>query len=210
MASLLSPEDKARIERVITEIEANTAGELVVRVIERSASYAGHRAAIAAVLAVTVSWSVAFAVPAAFGTWLLLLQLPVALALYALFGVGPLLRFLVPPHVREASVLARAEQLFLEEGVTETRDRSGVLLLISESEHVVQLLADRGIHERAGVEEWQGDVRLIVDHIRRRRAADGVCEAITRIGAQLARSFPPRPDDTNELSNRVLRVKDGR
>lgn len=204
---LLRPEDKTRIERAIAEVEAHTAGELVVLVLDESDTYAGPRAALATVLTVLVAWLVAFFVPAAFGTWLLLLQVPVGYGFFRLFGWSPLLRWLVPAPVREAAVLARAEQLFLEHGLVETRDRSGVLLVISEAEHVVQLLADRGIHERAGVEEWQHDVRLIVERIREGRAADGVCEAVARIGAQLATAFPPRPDDRNELSNRVIRVQ---
>ena len=35
------------------------------------------------------------------------------------------------------------------------------------------------------------------------RGADGICTAIESIGAQLAAAFPPRPDDTDELTNTV-------
>jgi putative membrane protein len=103
-------------------------------------------------------------------------------------------------------VKARAEQLFIEEGVTETRERSGVLLYLSEAEHRVELLADRGIHERVGAETWQRLVDEVVIGIRAGHAMDGIVKAVDAIGASLAQHFPPSSDDVNELSNAPRRV----
>jgi putative membrane protein len=97
----------------------------------------------------------------------------------------------------------RAKQAFLDHGVTETRDRSGVLIFLSELEHQVQILADRGIHERLGVETWQRHVRTITRAIREDRAGIGIVEVVQEIGEELAAAFPARDDDENELPDGV-------
>jgi putative membrane protein len=100
-------------------------------------------------------------------------------------------------------VLERAMRAFVEQGVTETRDRSGVLIFLSEAEHQVVILADKGINDRVEPSRWQTDVDGIVLAIKEGRAGAGVIAAVDRIGGLLAEAFPPRADDTNELSDAV-------
>ena len=121
-------------------------------------------------------------------------------------GRSAVLRGIVPEPVAAATVHARALQLFVERGIHETRDRSGVLILVSELERRVEILADRGIHERVEAGEWQRDVDELVSSIRGGHAADGVVAVVERIGGLLAQSFPPRADDENELPDEVLRI----
>ena len=54
------------------------------------------------------------------------------------------MRLIVPSRYQQDCVSAKTKQAFIELGVTETRDRSGVLILLSEAEHRVEILADRG------------------------------------------------------------------
>jgi len=138
--------------------------------------------------------------------WLLCGEAPVALALWWISGLPPLLRALVNPTSRHAAVRWRAQQLFLELGVTETRQRSGVLLFLSEAERRVELLADRGIHERVGEEAWRSLVQVVTTAIREGRAAQGVCAAVDSIGESLAQHFPREADDTNELPDAMHRI----
>jgi putative membrane protein len=123
-----------------------------------------------------------------------------------LSGLGAVTRRLVPVGAQREAVRARAEQSFLEQGVTETRERSGVLLFLSEAERRVELLADRGIHERVGTEAWQALVNAVVDSIRTGQAGAGIASAVDAIGAHLAQYFPPSPGDTNELADAPRRV----
>jgi putative membrane protein len=127
-------------------------------------------------------------------------------ACWWLSGVAAVTRRLVSSQAQRAAVLARAEQSFLEQGVTETRDRSGVLLFLSEAERRVELLADRGIHERVGTEDWQMLVNDVVKAIREGRPGAGIAGAVDAIGARLAQHFPPRSDDVNELADEPRRV----
>jgi putative membrane protein len=206
MRHLLSEVEQAQVAEHVTLAERATAGEIVVVVAERSAGYERQRAAFSFVLTLAVAVGVYTFVHDVPAIWVLCGQAPLALFAWWLSGSPGLTRWLVPEEVRREAAAARAKQLFVEQGVTETRQRSGVLLYLSEVEHRVELVADRGIHERVGAELWQSTVAQVVEAIHRGRAAEGIIGAVDAIGACLAANFPPTPDDTNELSNAPRRV----
>lgn len=204
--SLLAPADARRIEQAIAEVERSTAGEIVVMTVTESDRYDGPRALVTglwtAVAATTAllwgPWTLA-------PIWVCIAQLPLAAGIWWLLGAAPLRRLLVPPSRAAEAVHARALRAFVERGVHETRDRSGLLIFISELEHRVEILADRGIHARVGTEGWSAHVARVVGAIREGRAADGIVQVIESIGALLAREFPRRSDDTNELPDELIR-----
>ena len=203
---LLSAVEKQRIEQAVAAAERRTAGELVVVVAESSHDYALFRAGLAASLTVALALEAAHVFDE-LATWLLLLaQLPIAALLYALLGHSAWVRWVVPKAVREEAVHQRALSAFVESGVANTRDRSGVLVFLSEAEHRAVILADRGINARVTPDEWQADIEILVRALRDREPAQGLLSVVERIGGILAESFPPRPDDENELANSVREV----
>jgi len=206
MALLSEGADAQRVAERVAAAERRSAGEIVVAVARRSAEYGRERAWFTLVLTLCAALAAYRFVPQLPEVWLLCAQAPFALAAWWLSGWSGVLRQLVPRAVQHGAVHARAEQLFLELGVTETRERSGVLLLLSEAEHRVELLADRGIHERVGSEVWQALVQAVTRAIREGRPADGVCVAVDAIGDALAQHFPRAAGDTNELPDAVQRV----
>jgi putative membrane protein len=208
MRSILTDEERKRLLTLVAEAERGTAGELVTVVARQSAAYGGYRLGWATTLALLVAVVVHLVAPSVPADWLLGAQGPVALCLWWLFGRPILLRWITPRAVRRRAVSDRVKQLFLELGVTETRDRSGVLVYLSELERRVEILADRGIHEHVGDQAWQAMVDELVGAIQGGRAAEGLATIVERIGRELAAKFPPRADDTNELPDEV--VTDGR
>lgn len=205
-AHLLNEREAAEVAEHVARAEQGTAGEIVVVLAERSAGHERQRAAFSfafTLLLAVGTYSFAPAIPA---LWILCGQAPAMVLAWWITGLPPVFRAIVPASVQAAAVKARAEQLFIEEGVTETRERSGVLLYLSEAEHRVELLADRGIHERVGAETWQRLVDEVVIGIRAGHAMDGIVKAVDAIGASLAQHFPPSSDDVNELSNAPRRV----
>jgi putative membrane protein len=203
MRAIVSEQERARLTALVAEAERNTAGELVVVVARQSAHYGTHRVMWAAVTALVASGVLDLFWPSIPGAWLLTLEGLLGLWLWWLLGRPALLRRIVPAEEQHRAVNNRVKQLFIERGVTETRDRSGVLVFLSELEHRVEILADRGIHEHVGGEAWSEMVRVVVQEIRGGKAAAGLATIIDRIGRELAAKFPPRPDDTNELPNQV-------
>lgn len=204
--SILTDTEKASISAAVEAAEKKTAGELVVVVAKRSHDYATWRAFLAISVTIALAAESLIQWHSIDPLYVVLLQLPVALALYALSGVELLLRMIVPRRVFAAECERRAMTVFLEAGVTETQERSGVLIYLSEAEHRAVILGDRGIHERVEADEWQTDLKALVESIRQKKAAEGLVNAVTRIGGILAEKFPARQDNTNELSNAVIEL----
>jgi putative membrane protein len=138
--------------------------------------------------------------------WLLVLQ-PVVIALvYRVCGWEPIYRYLIPPQAAERAVAHRAFAIFAERGVHRTRDRSGLLVLVSELEHRVVILGDSGIHERVHEDGWAAQVSHLVARIREGKTKQGLIEVIESFAPTLAEIAPRRPDDTNELPDSVVRA----
>jgi putative membrane protein len=199
--ALLDEGARNAIEAAVAEAEARTSGEIVPVIVDRSDGYPGVRAAAAALLAFAAGVAV---LGLGLDPWLWLP--PAQIAAFALgylaAGQRALLRWLIPDGVRAERVDRAAGLAFLEHGLVETRDRTGILIYVSLLEHRVLVLADRGIHERVAAGTWDGVVRLVLDGIREGRAEEGLVAGIRCCGEILAADFPPRPDDSDELSNR--------
>ena len=99
--------------------------------------------------------------------------------------------------------LARAALVFERLGMHRTAARHGVLIYVSIEDHKLAVLGDRGIHDRVGQAYWDGLVESVLAHFRRQRFRDGLVHAVGEAGAVLRQHFPRRPDDVNELPDRV-------
>jgi putative membrane protein len=205
--ALLDDAARARIEVAITDVEQRTAGEIVVVAVPRSDAYHEARLLYGAAFALAAAAFAHLLWPGLAVAWLLWLQIGVAALLWLVLGWPPLLRLLISARRLGDAAQRRAREEFLDHNVFATRDRTGVLIFVSELEHRVVMLGDSGIHERVHADGWQHHVEHIVGAIRAGRAADGVCEVIAELGAVLAEQFPPRPDDRNELPNAVRQEK---
>ncbi len=202
--------EAARIEAAVAAVEAKTAGEIVVSATRRSARYAGVRAAFAAVAGFTVGLAVHAAAPALGTTWVLLAQLVAAVAAWLLALVPPVLRTLVGARELERVVDEAALRAFAAHGVFDTRERTGVLVYLSELERRAVVLGDKGIHARVGSEGWARLVGELTAALAADRGADGVCRVVGEIGEVLARELPVGAGDVNELPNAVIQDRDAR
>lgn len=99
--------------------------------------------------------------------------------------------------------LARAALVFERLGMHRTAAQHGVLIYVSIEDHKLAILGDRGIHERVGQAYWDGLVESVLAHFRAQRFRDGFVHAVGEVGAVLRQHFPRRPDDVNELPDRV-------
>jgi putative membrane protein len=190
------------VERAVEEAERTTSAEIVPMVVDRSDDYPGVRAAGAAVLAFIGGICV---LGLGLDPWLWLPPTQVGVFALASWSLGHrrILRHLIPARIRAERVDRTARLAFLENGLVDTRDRTGILIFISLLEHRVEILADRGIDRHVDDVVWDGLVERILAAIRERRAEEGLVEAIRECGELLAAHFPPRPDDTDELHNRL-------
>jgi putative membrane protein len=200
---LLDSAELSRIEAVVTDVEKRTSGEIVVASVAESDDYADLRCLFAFAMGIVGAVSVHVAWPELEASWLFWIEILVTVLSFFLTGVAPVLRTLVPRTRAIESVERRAREAFFEHDVFETRERTGVLIFVSELEHRVVILGDKGIDAQVHKQGWEHHVDTIITAIRGRRAADGICTVIAELGEVLAAHMPARSDDTNELPNAV-------
>ena len=112
-------------------------------------------------------------------------------------------RLVVPKSVMKRKVNQRAVRHFLEAGVYNTKDRTGILIFISQLEHRVELVADKGIAKNIPQEKWDSIVNHIIAGIKTKRLVPHLTEAIAQCGQLLAVHYPVQPDDVNELNDNI-------
>lgn len=202
---LLSEEDQKFIEGVIKQAELATSGEIVFTVAEASAKYS-HATLQGAILGMVVAVAVYMMIPVEHTTTVLLWTEVLSFAVcYALLPLMPWRRWIISRDKMDARVKEAALMQFYASGLYKTRESNGVEIYLSIFEREVVVIGDSGIHQKMGDEHWQNVRNLIIDGIKRGDARGGICAAIESCGRALAQYFPPRTDDVNELSNRVIR-----
>ena len=105
---------------------------------------------------------------------------------------------------KRKSVRDLAEEEFFKLGIDKTRDNTGILIFILLESRQFYILADKGINEKVETKTWD----LIKDQMQKMflkgNFSKGIIHGVEEVGKILSKHFPIKPDDTNELSNRVI------
>lgn len=197
--------EKQRIAATITGVEKATSGEVATMVVAASDTYpeatllAGFSVGGLSALLITdlfLNDSLGYFVP------LMVTSTILIGGLTKIFP--PLLRLFIPESRKETRVAERALRAFYEKKLHATRDNTGVLFFISLLERKVWILADSGIYQKIPQETLLAHATDIASGIKQGQACNALCRQIEAVGVILARHFPIKPDDTNELSNQVF------
>jgi putative membrane protein len=203
--SVLSESDAREVEAAIARVERASSAELVVAIVPRSDEYLGPRGTVALAWGIGAALMFLLLEPWREPALALLIELVVGALVFAATAWPALTRRLVPREVSERAAAARAFQLFAERGLYATRNRTALLIFVSELEHRVILLGDQTIHAELGAAGWEREVAKLVSALRAGRARAGLLEVIADLEPKLATVAPPRAGDADELPNRVLR-----
>lgn len=197
--------DIGRIEAAIRDAERGTAGEIVLVLARRAASYRSVPLLYALVAALATPW------PLMIWTHLTptraaMVQLAVAALVLAVTASPAWRHRLVPHPVRHARAREAAWREFVARGMAQTRGRTGVLIYVAQAERHAEVIGDVAIAGKVTDAEWRDVVEDLVSGLGQGRAADGLVAAIGRVGAILARHVPPGAGDADELPNRVVQI----
>jgi hypothetical protein len=88
--------------------------------------------------------------------------------------------------------------------VWDTEYNSGVLIYVQLLDRRIEIVADRGIAAKVEQTEWNAICRAMEKAFKEGRFAEGALQAIERITALLARHFPPRGKNPNELPDKPV------
>jgi len=198
----LSEQSKAELSKAVAEIERSSAAEIVIAV--RPHATPGLAPCALAGLAFGLT-GLAFLM---FSPWpFSYLAIWLDTALLALLGAfvchrfARVRRWCTPRSLAEASVERAAKAEFVERRVFETRERTGVLIYVAQTERLAKVLPDRGVSERVDQAEWHQAVARIAHSVEKSDEGSELASAIMGLAPLLGAALPPREDDFNELED---------
>ena len=95
----------------------------------------------------------------------------------------------------------RAVELFSELRVWDTEENSGVLIYLLLADRRVEIIADRGIHLKAGPDTWSNLCRAMEEFFRCGQFQEGLQEGLRGVSALLERDYPALGRNPDELPN---------
>jgi len=194
--------DTTRIVDAVEDAESKTSAEFVVAIEPSSGSYRD----VDLLFAIGLSFAAllfAFFGPALVAPDWLPLNLSILFAVsWVLSAHTPYLRRICCPSIRMGQqVREKGQQHFLNQGVGQTRGRTGILVLISQLERRVEVVADSGVIRAVDADRWQALLENIqVGYEGQDLVGTGV-QAVNQLGDFLAEPLPVSEDDIDELSN---------
>lgn len=201
---MLTKSRKNKIVEAVRRAELTTSGEIVPMIVRRSNGYPGARWRVAVAVSLMAAFSLHMLRPGLDARWYLWCQFPGLALGYWVGSIARLQRFFMVGAKMDEEVHQRALQAFCELGLHATRNHSGVLIMISLLEHRVEIVADKGISSQLDPQIWSEVVSRLLESIRAGNLTEGLCGAISECGRLLSDKFPRKPDDTDELPNRVV------
>lgn len=123
---------------------------------------------------------------------------------------GGEIRFAVEATLATAALLhgqsarARAIELFSRLRIWDTERNNGVLIYLLLADRDVEIVADRGINDRVGSEEWEKISRRMEAAFREGKYEEGVLAGIEAVTRQIGRHYPHRGERPDELPDRPV------
>ena len=102
------------------------------------------------------------------------------------------------------SARERAIELFSRLRIWDTEHNSGVLIYLLLADRQVEIVADRGIHAKAGSHAWATICGAMESAFKKSKFEDGVVQGIQAVTRQLTEHFPAGVGNRNELPDKPL------
>ncbi len=215
MNKLITEKELADIKSAVKEAEKTTSAEIVPVFFEACSSYLDTYWKSGILL--TTFWSFIYIIYLGLSsdpwslnlTYFFMAQMSAGL-------LGVILIYLIPSWKRflmdRQDVKSRtrdiAYRVFLEEGVFQTRERTGMLLFMSFLEREAVILGDEGINKKVSPEIWEGILMSLTTGMKRGNRTEAIIQTIQSMG-NLLKQYPIQVDDRNELRD-DLRIGDGK
>jgi putative membrane protein len=209
----LTQEERTRVQQAVVAAERLTSAEVVPMIVVRSGLYrdARYRAGLTAaaavlttLLTVEAAW-LPWGWHAANAAWLMLATLISYGIGHWLGGLDPIIRLFTSADRMRHKVKLRAERAFAQHNLSRTRDRNGLLIMISLLEHQVYVLAEQPLFELAPAAIWDQIVAEVIGPVKAGDIIGGLCRGIEQAGVLLAQYCPARPgDNPNELPDELI------
>jgi uncharacterized membrane protein len=109
-------------------------------------------------------------------------------------------------YMRGVTARARAIEVFGRLRVWDTEQNCGVLIYLLLADKRVEIVADRGIHQKVGPAAWEAICGAMQREFAAGRFEHGAIVGVRAISDLLATHYPPRGENPDELANRPVVV----
>ena len=201
---MLNKVQQERVSDAVRSVELRTNAELVTVIAATSDDYRYIPALWAALVALLIP-SMLYFTPLSI-TWLAWLPIIVFLVLNACLQLSGFRSRLVPKAVSTWRASNMACRQFLEQGLHHTSDETGILVFVSEAEHFVEILVDRGIRARVDDSQWQSIIDTFIQDVRAKEIEKGFVKCLNSCGEILEQAVPKTPENKNELDDRLVLI----
>ena len=208
---LLSHTDRILVDKHIAETEKQSGAQIVLASVMRSDSYTeipwkafAFGVSIASLVMIIMDLFVL--------SWLtetlILFSVVVILAAGLIFVLLSVLfpgfsRLFLSSHRKEAETMQYAESLFLSHELFSTKDRRGILLLVSQFERQVVILPDKGVRDLLSDEVLKVVISNMTLHLRRNELKQAMETGLD--GIRVALGSPGTAwSDKNELADEII------
>lgn len=213
-----SKNDQDKIKEAVKKAESKTSGEIVTAFIKESDSYAIYELTFSFAcgfiyfiillffsvpiekLLMNIFWDYSTKYLLAFYGFSIFFVISIV---YFLTNISFIDRLIINKKIMRQKVRERALRYFIEAGVLNTKDRTGILIFISYLERRVELIADSGISDKISEAQWVSITKTIINGIKAKKFIPNLCESIVECGKLLQKHFPIKKDDVNELANDI-------
>ena len=97
-----------------------------------------------------------------------------------------------------------AKKFFYKYGMYKTAEKNGVLILVLFRERKAAIIGDSGIHDKINNGFWDKVIAEMTEHFKNGKYYEGILSALETVGNELARNFPRKSDDVNELKDDII------
>jgi uncharacterized membrane protein len=97
----------------------------------------------------------------------------------------------------------RAQEVFMELGMTQTKQRNAILIYLAFESKKFVLWGDQGIHERVGQDFWDKQAQYLSEQLKDGNFVSGMQKVIEQLGVALGEFFPWDDSDKDELDNSI-------
>ncbi|WP_232324989.1 TPM domain-containing protein [Microbulbifer agarilyticus] len=200
---MLNANEKRVLSETIKEVESKTDAEVVTVLAGQSDNYLYISTLWAAFIALLIAPLMQF-----LPWWIeyqqaFTLQWILFIVLAVLFRWRPLTMWLVPKKIKYWRAANLARRQFLEHELHSTKDRLGLLIFVSQAEHYVEILADRGLAEQITNEAWQEIVENFIREVRKGKTGEAFVHCVEKCG-ELLKEAAPATVIKNELPNHLI------
>lgn len=105
---------------------------------------------------------------------------------------------------KRKSIRELAEIEFQKSGITEIKNRTGVLIFILLSDRQFYILADKMISEKIDQKTLDEIATKMSNTFRSGKFSNGIIDCINNLSEMLILHFPVQPLDVDEISNKVV------